>query len=616
MSIRELYGKQVDLPANASFGGLDVPTIPFGLFRPSDTTESMMAHSGDAEPKRSLGSALRVFAERRVMVMLMLGFSAGLPFLLIFDTLSAWLRTAGLTLEVIGYFSLATLAHSFKFLWAPLIDRSRIPLLTTWLGHRRSWMLVCQGLMMFGLWLIAGTDPVSNLGLMAMFAVFVGFSSATQDIVIDAWRIEAAEASRQGAMAAAYQWGYRLAMITAGAAPLLLAEAYSWNVSYAVMAALMGIGMLGVVAAPKEGPHKARPIATEGLQAAPVKEFFEWSGRFLLLAAGAILVGSGLAANASTLDWILTAFGAEGWGDALVAAWRSRSGVWFQLVSVLSGFALVIVAARPIPGVRTRPGLYLAAALGDPLRDFFRRYQNTAAIILALICFYRVSDFVLNIMNPFYLDLGFTLREVAEVRKIFGVAASMFGVFAGGIAVARLGLMRSLLIGAFAGPLSNLVFIWLTAQGHSVPALFVAIGIDNSLSGFAGTCLIAYMSSLTTAGFTATQYALFSSLYALPGRLIASQSGRIVESAAQSAASGSWASSLMGMFTHMPADSFVAAAEKSGVTPAALASGYTVFFIYSTVIGVFAIALAFVVAHREAKPSLQANPSPVEQSPS
>ena len=321
-------------------------------------------------------------------------------------------------------------------------------------------------------------------------------------------------------------------------------------------------------------------------------------------------MGSGLAANASTLDWILTAFGAERLGDALVAAWRSRSGVWVQLVSVLAGFALVIIAARPIPGVRTRPGLYLAAALGDPLRDFFRRYQNTAAIILALICFYRVSDFVLNIMNPFYLDLGFTLREVAEVRKIFGVAASMFGVFAGGIAVARLGLMRSLLIGAFAGPLSNLVFIWLTAQGHSVPALFVAIGIDNSLSGFAGTCLIAYMSSLTTAGFTATQYALFSSLYALPGRLIASQSGRIVESSAQSAASGSWASSLMGMFTHMPADSFVVAAEKSGVTPAALASGYTVFFIYSTVIGVFAIALAFVVAHRESKPSLQANPSP------
>jgi PAT family beta-lactamase induction signal transducer AmpG len=188
----------------------------------------------------------------------------------------------------------------------------------------------------------------------------------------------------------------------------------------------------------------------------------------------------------------------------------------------------------------------------------------------------------------------------------------MFGVFLGGIAVARLGLMRSLLIGAFAGPLSNLVFIWLTVQGHSVPALFIAIGIDNTLSSFAGTCLIAYMSSLTAAGFTATQYAFFSSLYALPGKLIASQSGRIVEGAAHSAASGSWASGFMGMFAHLPADSFAQAAEKSGVPPAALASGYTVFFVYSTLIGVFAIALAFAVARKEKKPSLQASPSAIE----
>jgi len=287
--------------------------------------------------------------------------------------------------------------------------------------------------------------------------------------------------------------------------------------------------------------------------------------------------------------------------------------VWFQLLSVLAGFALVVVAACPIPGVRTRPGLYLAAALGDPLRDFFRRYRNTAAIILALICFYRVSDFVLNIMNPFYLDLGFSLVEVAEVRKVFGVAASMLGVFAGGIAVARLGLMRSLVIGAFSGPLSNLVFVWLTVKGHSVPALFVAIGIDNTLSGFAGTCLIAYMSSLTTAGFTATQYALFSSLYALPGRLIASQSGRIVESSAQNAAIGGWASRFMTMFTNLTPESFAVAAQKSGVTPAALASGYTVFFIYSTVIGVFAIVLAFVVARKEISPGTEPALTPIEQ---
>ena len=573
----------------------------------------MSPPSAEATGKRNMGSALHVFLERRILVMLLLGFSAGLPNLLIFDTLSAWLRSSGMTLAVIGYFSLATLAYSFKFLWAPLVDRTRIPLLTSWLGHRRSWMLVCQGLIVLGLWLVAGSNPVTNLALMAVFAVFVGFSSATQDIVIDAWRIESAEESRQGAMAAAYQWGYRIAQITAGAVPLLLADAYNWNFSYAVMATLMSFGVLGVFAAPKETQHQVRPINAVNAPAAPARESVEWLCRGLLLVSGAILVGSGLAASAATLDWLLKAFGANTWGDAVVAAWRPPTGVWFQLISVLAGFALVIVAACPIPGVRTRPGLYLAAALGDPLRDFFRRYRNTAAIILALICLYRVSDFVLNIMNPFYLDLGFSLVELAEVRKIFGVAASMLGVFAGGIAVARLGLMRALVIGAFSGPLSNLIFVWLTVQGHSMTALFIAIGVDNSLSGFAGTCLIAYMSSLTTAGFTATQYALFSSLYALPGKLIASQSGRIVESAAKNAAAGSWASKFMGMFTSLPPESFAQAAEKSGVTPAALASGYTVFFIYSTLIGAFAIVLAFMVARKEKSPSTDPVLAAIEQ---
>jgi PAT family beta-lactamase induction signal transducer AmpG len=408
-------------------------------------------------------------------------------------------------------------------------------------------------------------------------------------------------------MAAAYQWGYRIAMITAGAAPLLLADAYSWNFSYAVMAGLMGIGMIAVLIAPVENSRQVRPIHDEGLKASPAVEGAEWLVRFLLLAAGAILVGCGLAANAAALDWLLKAFGANALGDAAVAAWRSRSGVWVQLLSVITGFVVIFVATCPIPGKRTRPGLYLAAALGDPLKDFFNRYQKAAGMILALICLYRVSDFVLNIMNPFYLDLGFTLVEVAEVRKIFGVAASMLGVFAGGVAVARMGLLRALVIGAFAGPLSNLIFIWLTMKGHNVPALFIAIGVDNVMSGFAGTCLIAYMSSLTAAGFTATQYALFSSLYALPGRLIASQSGRIVEAAAQSAAAGGPFSVLMGMFTNMSPESFAQATQKSGVAPAALAAGYTVFFVYSSLVGIFAIILAFLVVRSDKKASMEAS---------
>ncbi len=568
-----------------------------------------MAVRSEDLPKRSLVSALAVYGERRIAIMLALGFSAGLPFLLIFDTLSAWLRDSGLSLEVIGFFSLATLVYSFKFLWAPLIDRAHVPGLTAWLGHRRSWMLVCQVLITIGLLLVAGSDPTVSIARMAMFAVFVGFSSATQDVVIDAWRIEAADVNKQGAMAAAYQWGYRIAMITAGAAPLLLAETYSWNFSYAVMAALMGVGMGAVLFAPRETQHVIRPIPDEGLRANPALETAEWVLRLAILAFGALLLGSGLSANASLLGNISGGLGLD--GAALIAAWRGSNGVWYQLLGVLAGFSVIIVATMPLPGIRTRPGLYLGAALGDPLKDFFTRYRGTASLILALICTYRLSDFVLNIMNPFYLDLGFTLTEVAEVRKIFGVVASMLGVFAGGLAIAGLGLMPALLIGAFAGPLSNLVFVWLAMQGHDLPALFVAIGIDNVGSGFSGTCLIAYMSSLTAQGFTATQYALFSSLYALPGRLIASQSGRLVEGAAQSADAGGVFSGFSALFSGLPPESFAAAIQKSGVSAASLGAGYTAFFLYSALIGIFAVVLTIIAAarHRQSMRDASVNPS-------
>jgi PAT family beta-lactamase induction signal transducer AmpG len=190
-----------------------------------------MTIEAETAPKRNLWSALSIYGERRAQVMLALGFASGLPNLLIFDTLSAWLRDAGLKLEVISFFGLATLAYTIKFLWAPLIDRTTVPGLTARLGHRRSWMLVCQGLIMLGLFGVAGADPKAGLAAMAGLAVFVGFASATQDIVIDAWRIEAAESAKQGAMAAAYQWGYRIAMIVAGVVPLAMSEYVGWHVS-------------------------------------------------------------------------------------------------------------------------------------------------------------------------------------------------------------------------------------------------------------------------------------------------------------------------------------------------------------------------------------------------
>jgi len=549
--------------------------------------------------RRSFLSALGVYAERPALVMVALGFSAALPYYLIFDTLSAWLRTSGLSLEVIGFFSLVTLVSTFKFLWAPLIDRAQVPVLHGWLGHRRSWMLGCQALIVLGLWLVAGTDPSRNLGAIAVFAVLIGFSSATQDIAIDAWRIEAAEVSKQGAMAAAYQWGYRVGMIVAGSVPLLLAEAYGWNFSYALMAALMVVGVVGVLAAPPEERHAIRPIHAEGIRPAPAREALEWLARLALLAAGALILGSGLAANAGVLASVLGSLGATGIREAVLSAWASEARVWVHLAAVVLGFGVIVLAALPLPGARTRPGVYLSSALADPLRDFFGRYRSAAGLILALICLYRIPDFVLTIMNPFYLDLGYSLVEIAEIRKIFGVGMTLFGVFVGGLAVARYGLVRAMVIGAFAGPLSNLLFIWLARQGHNLFALFTAIGLDNVAGGFAGTCLIAYMSSLTSVGFTATQYALFSSLYAIPGRLLASQSGRIVEGAARAADAGGVLSSLKGLFDGLPPENFALAIERSGVTPAALGVGYVVFFAYSALIGVFAIVLAFAVWRRQ-----------------
>jgi PAT family beta-lactamase induction signal transducer AmpG len=557
--------------------------------------------SSDSEPNgpRPLG-ALNAYLDRRTLVMLGLGFSSGLPNLLIFDTLSAWLRQSGLSLELISFFSLATLAYSFKFLWAPIVDRTAIAGLTRWLGHRRSWMLAAQLAVTAGLLLLATSDPRRGLISLAICAVATGFASATQDIVVDAWRIEAAENARQGAMAAAYQWGYRIAGVAGGAAALVLAQIYGWNASYGLMAALMAIGVLSVLGAPRESRHVIRPLPHADMKTAPLLEALEWAARLAVLALGALLLGSGLAAKADALTGTLRGLGLRHLGAVIQTAWAAKpDGVWLQLAGVVVGGLIIALAAWPIPHVRTRPGVYLAHALGDPLADFFDRFGAlTAALILALICVYRLSDFVLNIMNPFYLDLGFSMTQIAGARKLFGLGASLIGVFAGGLSVARLGVLRSLVIGAFALPITNIIFAWLATQGPDFRSLLIAIGVDNIVSGFAGTCLIAYMSSLTRVGFTATQYALFSSLYSLPGKLLASQSGRVVEAAAHAARAGGPLAGLRQLFAHTSRAAFAQAMARSGVAPAALGSGYVTFFIYSGLVGIASMILAVLVARR------------------
>jgi len=540
---------------------------------------------------------LAVYFDRRIAIMLALGFAAGLPFLLIFDTLSAWLRESGLSLEVIGFFSLATLSYAFKFVWAPLVDRARVPVLSHWLGQRRSWMLIAQIAIIAGLWAISVSDPAANLGIVALFAVLTGFASATQDIAMDAWRIEVSQEHEQGAMVAAYTWGYRISRIVAGVLPLVLAQAYSWSLSYFVMALLMGIGVVAVLLAPREPAVSPRAIPDAGVPYRPLVDRFEWAVRLLILAFGALLLGSGLSARA---DMLALPF-PEDAATTLKTIWRAPGlGVWIQLLGVIAGFAFIVLAAWPVPGKRTRPGVFLSHAFGDPLVDFFQRYRGQAMLIIAAICMYRVSDFTLNIMNPFYLDVGFTLVEIAEMRKIYGVVMTMAGVFLAGLAIARWGLMKSFLVGAIIGPLSNLTFAWLATQGPDLVSLGVAIGIENISDGFSGTCLIAFMSSLTVEGFTATQYALFTSLYAIPGKLAGSQSGRIVESGALGAADGGLLASLMRLFDGLPSSVFADGAAKLGVSPAALGAGYMAFFVYTSLLGLVAIGLAVAVVRRRA----------------
>jgi MFS transporter, PAT family, beta-lactamase induction signal transducer AmpG len=562
--------------------------------------------AGSATPglvqKPSTITALAVFFERRMLVMLALGFAAGLPNLLIFDTLSAWLRQADVPLRTIGFFSLVTLAYSLKFLWAPLVDRIAIPLLTPLLGQRRSWMLTAQAVVILGLWLVSGSDPAANLWLVASFAVLVAFASATQDVVIDAWRIEAAGEERQGAMAAMYQWGYRIAILTAGIAPLLLAQRIDWSFAYAAMAALMAIGVAAVFAAPRERPRPAMPpLLARDLPVRPAAEALEWIGRLSLLLAGAFVFGVGFTGQFVILEWAAAAVGlAPDLVAGANAIWNQRPlGVLVQVGLACLGLFLIVGAALPLPGARTRPSTYFVRSYGDPVRDFFSRFRGTAGLILAMICCYRLSDFVLNIMNPFYLDLGFDLETIAEVRKGIGVVMLMLGVGVGGWSIARFGLIPSLVTGALAGPLSNLAFAWLATQGPDPRAFALAIMVDNVSAGYAGTVLIAYMSSLTSAGFTATQYALFSSLYSLPGKLIAAQSGVIVEASARMAAPGGPFAGLTALFSDLPPSSFADAAAGLGLSAAAVGAGYAVFFLYSSLIGLVALALALIIAGKQ-----------------
>lgn len=409
-----------------------------------------------APERPSWGETLRVYLEPASLRMFALGFSAGLPLLLVLGTLSFRLREAGLDRTTIGYLSWVGLAYGFKWCWAPLVDRLPIPLLTRWLGRRRSWLLLSQALIMASLVGMALADPRTELQLVVWCALAVAFASATQDIALDAFRIESADVRHQGALAATYQTGFRLAMIWAGAGVL-------WIAARAEIAPTAGATAPGALYQ----------------QAA-------WTTAYLVMAAS-MLVG---------------------------------------VLTVLFSREPARVALPPAKNAAD----WLRGALIEPFADFLRRYGKQALLILALIGVYRISDVVMGIMaNPFYVDMGYTKDEVAAVTKVFGVIMTLVGAFIGGALSLRLGVMRVLMLGAVLSAASNLLFAWLAGHGHDVSALMLVISADNLSAGVASAAFIAYLSGLTNVRYSATQYALFSSMMLLAPKWLAGYSGAFVD---------------------------------------------------------------------------------------
>ena len=381
--------------------------------------------------------------------MLFLGFSAGLPLLLILGTLSFWLREAGIDRSTIGYLTWVGLIYAFKWVWAPLVDRLPIPLLTKLFGRRRSWLLFAQTLIILGLLGMSSVDPQLSLNVVVWCALLVAFGSATQDIALDAFRIESAQSDYQAALAATYQTGYRLALIWSGAGVLWLAaraetasgsyDPGAWQFAYVCMAASIGVGVITTLLS-KEPARVELPKARD----------------------------------------------AKAW---------------------------------------------LHQTLIEPFAEFIVRYRWHAILILSLIAVYRISDVVMGIMaNPFYVDMGYTKDEVAAVSKVFGVVMTLVGAFIGGVLTLRFGVLRILFLGAVLSAVSNLLFAWLANQGHDLRGLVWVISADNLSSGIASAAFIAFLSALTNIRYSATQYALFSSMMLLLPKWLAGFSGVFVDS--------------------------------------------------------------------------------------
>ena len=446
----------------------------------SSSSDTDPSSNGMSTPDQLLSwrEVLSIYAKPRVIAMVFLGFSGGLPFLLVFSPLTAWLRDEGVSRSAIGFFAWVGITYSVKVIWAPVVDRISIPFVTRRLGQRRSWILIGQTGIAAGLFGMAMVDH-TELYLLSLFALLVAFSSATQDIAIDAYRIEAMQERFQGAMSAAYIFGYRVALLVAGAGSLYIAEYANWTFAYQVMGALVFVGIVTVLLIDEPESHRREIIASA------------------------------------------------------------------ESDSVHFGFINAVVR---------------------PFTDFFSRNGKFALVILLFIAVFRLSDIAMGIMaNPFYLDMGYSKTDIANVAKVFGFFMTIAGSFICGILVVKWGIFRCLLIGATAVALTNVLFSMLSLLQPDIIWLAGVISADNISGGFAATAFVAYLSSLTNRAYTATQYALFSSLMTLPGKFISGFSGIVVD-----------------------------------------AQGYFVFFLVAAALGIPAILLVLVLMKREMRVSQSA----------
>lgn len=403
-------------------------------------------------------AAFAVYRDRRVLAIAVLGFASGLPLALTGQTLQAWLTESGASLKDIGLFALVGVPYTLKFIWAPLVDRLPLPLLTRWLGRRRGWLVFAQALLMLAIAALAFSNPGQALAFTALCAVAVAFASATQDIVIDAWRVEILEERQLAAGAAAIVFGYRIGMLVSSAGALYLATAFAWPLVYLAMAAILVIGAITVLLV---GEPAAKPR-----------------------------------------------------GDAERRFAEAES--WLSGRPHLSGATAAVMA-------------WLYASVAGPFLQFMSR-KGWIGILLFVMLF-KLGDSLAGVLaTSFYLNIGFTKTEIAEVSKLYGFAATMLGLFLGGWLMQAVGLYRALWVCGILQMGSNLLFAVLAMRGHDLWFLALTVGVENLASGMGTAALVAYLSALCDIAYTATQYALLSSLTAVARTVLSSYAGFLAES--------------------------------------------------------------------------------------